>query len=1127
MKQKKVNMKNGKNNGVWIGVEQLQNDPSYQETNKNEFAELPVVGELSKEETMSTEASRRDFLKYLGFGIGAATLAASCEIPVRRAIPYVVKPDEIVPGVATYYASSFVQGGDYCPVLVKTREGRPIKIEGNSLSKVTKGGTSARAQASVLSLYDTNRLDGPYRIADGKIQRSADRNEKGPSWADIDGEIMGKLSANARVRILSHTIMSPTTKQALVDFQAAYPNASVVMYDPVSSSAILEANEESFGQAVIPCYHFDKAELIVSFDADFLGTWVSPIEFAAQYAKNRKIDKVSGARLSRHIQVESHMSLTGSNADNRIMVKPSEQGAAIVALYNALAGKAGQAKVNGPALESGKAQKIQKVADALYSSRGKALVVSGSNNKGEQILINAINDMIGSYGATMDFNEASLQRQGRDQATQALVKDMQSGSVDALFVMDGANPAFDLPNAAAFREASKKVKLKVSFSMVPNETVALCDYITPTHHYLESWGDVEPKRGHYSLVQPTMAPIFRAIGRAGTRQAEESLLRWAKYDLGIATEEAAASNDSTAVAAVPEPKKAYYEKLKSDDGGFYFEYLKQHWQAKMFPQQKSFATFQAFWDSTLHDGVFEAPQATIMQAFSADVSQAAGMVRKPSNAELEISFFETVNMGGGQYSNNPWLLEMPDPVNRCTWGNYLGIPVGWDGGNDFTAFQNLNKDEIKGKADIVEVNVNGTAKACTVVRQFGQMQGTLSLALGYGRTETGMLGRAVGNNVGVDVYPWLSFDANGNVQYYATVESVSEQVGVEDEFACVQYHHSMGLKGLDPESGEEINVDEKTIMAVGSGFQGGLVDRSIIYQGNLKELDQLAHHIEERRSEAQTLNSHTLYPYDDYKENVYEQGHHWAMHIDLNACIGCGACQVACVAENNVPVVGKREVARHHEMTWLRIDRYFYGDYENPNTVYQPMMCQHCDNAPCENVCPVAATNHSSEGLNQMTYNRCIGTRYCANNCPYKVRRFNWYDYTTADLFGANEYDINGEEALPFGADNLTRMVLNPDVTVRSRGVIEKCSFCVQRIQEGKLTAKSEKRRLRDEDVKTACQTACPTGAIVFGDQNNKEGRVAERMENPLNYLVLEEVNTQSAVRYQARVNNKSEELDA
>ncbi len=1119
-------MKN-KNKGVWIGVDQLTNHPSYNEISQQEFVSPSIVGKVIDQDIIeSGNASRRDFLKYLGFGITAATLAASCDIPARRAIPYVVKPDEIVPGVATYYATTFVQGGDYCSILVKTREGRPIKVEGNGLSKVTMGGTSARAQASVLSLYDTSRLDGPYRVAEGKVVLPANRNKLGPSWAEIDGEITGKLNAGSNIRIVANTIMSPTTKKVLDDFKARFPNAQVVMYDPVSSSAILEANQESFGQAVIPGYHFDKARVIVSFDADFLGAWVSPVEFAAQYAKGRRISDVKNPEMSRHIQVESHMSLTGSNADNRILVKPSEQGAAIAALYNELAALAGANRVSGgPQLEGEKAARIKKVAQELYANRGKALVVSGSNNVGEQVLINAINDMLGSYGNTIDFAGASLQRQGMDRDIQNLIREMNAGRVDALLVMDGANPAYDVPNADKFREGCAKVGLKVSFAGIPNETALLCDYIAPTHHYLESWGDAEPKRGHYSLIQPAIAPIFANIGRPGTRQAEESLLRWAGVP-ATADAVAPAPADTAAAAPVVDDKKVYHEKKLAESSLYYYDYLKAHWRERFFPQQNSFATFQAFWDSTLHDGVFEAPQSVIQVAFSGDVSSAAKRVRRPANAELEITFFEAVNMGSGVYANNPWLQEMPDPVNRCSWGNYLAIPVGWEGGNSFTAFKNLNGEEAKGKADQVNVTVKGLEQRCTVVRQFGQMQGTLALALGYGREATGIMGRAIGNKIGSNAYPWLSLDDNGNVQYYAAVENVSDKVGEDDEFPCVQYHHSMGLKGLDPDSGEEINVDEKTIMTLGGGFQGGITGRSIIYQGNLQEIGELAHHIEEKRAEAAKLNANTLYPYEEYKDKFYSQGHHWQMHIDLNACIGCGACQVACVAENNVPVVGKREVSRHHEMAWLRIDRYFYGDFENPNVVYQPMLCQHCDNAPCENVCPVAATNHSSEGLNQMTYNRCIGTRYCANNCPYKVRRFNWLDYTTADLFGANEVGLNGEE-LPYGADNLTRMVLNPDVTVRSRGVIEKCSFCVQRIQEGKLTAKREGRQLLDNDVKTACQTACPTGAITFGDGNNKEGAVASRLSHPLNYLVLEEVNTRSSVNYQARVNNRSEELDA
>jgi len=1085
--------KKNKHKDVWIGVDQLQDAPAYRESSKQEFHQLPVVDQLTDTKQLDTTANRRDFLKYLGFGLGAATIAASCDIPVKKAIPYVVKPDEIVPGVANYYASSFVQGGDYCPVLVKTREGRPIKIEGNSLSPITAGGTSARAQASVLSLYDNNRITGPYRIVDARLQTPRRRSDRSPSWEEIDQEIAGKLSAGARIRIVANTILSPTMKKAIADFSARFANTQLVMYDPVSSSAMLQANEECFGKRVVPDYHFDKAKVIVSFDADFLGTWISPIEYAVDYIKNRKIERVEGATMSRHYQVESHMSLTGSNADNRIMVKPSEQGAAIVALYNAVAAKTGGQRVNGPSISEDKAAKLQRVADELVANRGASLVVSGSNNVGEQVLVNSINAMLGNYGNTIGMAQASMQRQGLDPGIQNLIREMNAGTVDAIFVFDGANPGYDLPNAAEFRSGMEQVGLKVSFTILPNETMALCDYVLPTHHYLESWGDAMPKEGHYSLIQPTIHPLFN------TRQTEETLLRWAGH-----------------------------EGFDADADQPCYEYLKAHWESAIFSQQAQFATFKAFWDSALHDGVFHAAQPAIDEpGFSGDVSAAVRKVRQPSNAELEISFPETVNVGGGQYANNPWLQEMPDPISRCVWGNYLAIPVGWDGGNDFTSFKDLNPEEARGQADQVNVDISGRTETVTCMRQFGQMHGTLALAVGYGRDITGQKGLALGERVGVNVYPWLSIDENGNTQYYAVVGDVSDKVGTDELFACVQYHHGMGLKGVDPDSGETINVDEKVSMAIGEGYQGGIVDRSIIYKANLSEVEELAHHIEERREEAEELNSNTLYPYEEYQEKFYSQGHHWRMHIDLNSCIGCGACQVACVAENNVPVVGKEEVARHHEMTWLRIDRYFYGDYENPNVVYQPMMCQHCDNAPCENVCPVNAVNHSSEGLNQMIYNRCIGTRYCANNCPYKVRRFNWLDYTTADIFPANEYSVNGEE-LPFGADNLTRMVLNPDVTVRSRGVMEKCSFCVQRLQEGKLTAKRENRRLRDEDVKTACQTACPTGAIVFGDDNNQDGPLAMRInEHPLNYQVLEEINTRPAVNYSARINNRNEELEA
>ncbi|MFN7119766.1 MAG: TAT-variant-translocated molybdopterin oxidoreductase, partial [Saprospiraceae bacterium] len=913
-----------KHNEVWIGVEQLTNDPSYQDLAKQEFFELPVVDQLSDAKAMDVETSRRDFLKYLGFGLGAATVAASCEIPVKKAIPYVVKPEEIVPGVATYYASTFVKGGDYCAVLVKTREGRPIKIEGNSLSPVTYGGTSARAQASVLSLYNTSRLGGPRWVQKGKFERKND--DPNASWAQLDREIMGKLTPESRIRIVSNTIMSPMTKRAIEEFRAKFPNTEVVMYDPISSSALLEANEQCFGQAVVPNYRFDQAKVIVSFDADFLGTWVSPIEYANQYISNRRLEDKTKASMSRHIQVENHMTLTGSNADNRILVKPSELGAAIATLYNEVAQLTGGSAVSAPRLDNEKVEKFRKVARELAANRGASLVVSGTNNIGEQVLVNAINNLLGNYGTTISFANVSLQRQGRDRDIQRLVREMNAGQVDVVMFMDEANPAWDLPNSDRFREGLAKVKTKIALQSVPNETTVLCDYVAPTSHFLESWGDVEPKRGQFSLIQPTIRPLFN------TRQVEESLLTWA----------GSANLNTTAEQPM-------------------YEYLRTHWEANMFPRQGKFATFQMFWDNVLHDGVFEIPEEAKSFDFTADINAAAAKVRKPSNTEMEISFFETVQAGAGQYASNPWLMELPDPINRCVWGNYLGIPVGWDGGSQYTTMNNLGSKEAKGVGDIVEIEVKGRKETITTVRQFGQMQNTVSLALGYGRELIGYKAEGDLRKVGINVYPWLSIDDEGQTQYYATSLSISDSIAQDNDFACVQYHHTMGLEALDPKTKKPLNVDEKVVMTLPdpfneNGFQGGLTKRSIIFQGSLNELDELKEYIKERRTEAQELNENTLYPYDTYLNDVYGQGHHWLMHIDLNACIGCGACAVACMAENNVPVVGKKEVGRHHEMTWLRIDRYYYGDFENPNVVYQPMLCQHCDNAPCENVCPVAAT---------------------------------------------------------------------------------------------------------------------------------------------------------------------------
>lgn len=1047
---------------IWIGDKDLNHDQDFIKHAGQEFAPVTVSQMLDEQQNGHYQANRRDFLKFFGFSLGAATIAAACETPVRKAVPYLVKPDTIVPGIATYYASSYVQGGDYCAVLVKTRDGRPVKLEGNDLSAVTKGGTSARAQASVLSLYDVNRLKGPAKVTDGALKEI--------TWADLDKEISGALRADSQVRLVTNTIMSPSLKAAIAQFQAKFPNTRVVTYDAVSSAGLLIANERNFGLKMLPAYHFDKAETIVSIGADFLGTWVSPVEYAADYAKMRKV--ANGAKkMSRHYQVESYMSLSGSNADNRVQIKPSETGAAIATLYNLISDGS---KVTTPALNEHASKALEKIASELKAAGGRSLVVSGSNNLDEQVLINQINVSLGNYGRTITFDHASYQRQGDERDVETLITEMGAGSIQAVIVL-GANPAYELPNATRFAEALTKVPLRISLNSHADETAHLCHWVAPDHHYLESWGDAQPQIGRYSLIQPTISPLFN------TRQAGHSLLVW---------------SDST--------------ELVKDAEQPYLEFVKKVW-TNMFAMQTRISSFQAFWDASLQNGVFETggqpePGYQMVDASGLKVTQ-------PGSGQ-ELTLFESIPMGAGQFANNPWLMEMPDPVNRCSWGNYLGIPVSFDGYKNINGYNNLED------GDLVNVTAAQGSVKVPVVKQFGLAEGTFSLPIGYGRTKAGRCG----NNIGANVQGWISLE-NGLFQYYQTNVEVSAKVGEEKDFSCVQYHHTMGVKATDTKSGEQINADEADLVFFPlfniRGYQGALTDRTIIRGGHLKDLEHFTEELKHEREHHQHLNEQTLYP--DYS-NVYTSGHRWGMHVDLNACIGCGACTVACMAENNVPVVGKHNVARHQEMTWLRIDRYYYGDLDNPRTVYQPMMCQHCQNAPCENVCPVNATNHSSEGLNQMAYNRCIGTRYCANNCPFKVRRLNWADYMTADLFPINEVQLN-EEEIAFYADNLTRMVLNPDVTVRSRGVMEKCSFCVQRLQEGKLTAKLAGRKLEDRDVRTACQTACPTGAITFGDVNNPNSEVSKSLTSPLNYIVLEETNVGSSVNYSAKINNANEEL--
>lgn len=979
----------------WKSLTERNNGQDTSPENKPAKGNLEQILDIfDGDQADSKKSNRRDFLKLCGYSLAISTVVASCENSVQKAIPYLIKPEEVTPGKANYYASTFAKGSEYCSILIKTREGRPIKIEGNDLSGVTYGGTSSRVQASVLGLYDTSRYKNP-KIGDKKS-----------TWEELDKHVIKELEklrdANEPVVLLTPSIYSPSTIEIIANFIAKYSNVKWVQYDSQSASAIIQANESCFGEAGISDYRFDYADMIVSFDADFLGNWLMPVEHIRQYAKKRKL-RDGNTSMSRHIQFESRMSLTGSNADQRIPVKPSEQAGLIAQLYNEILKLKGSTAYQ---VSDGSAD-LKAIAKDLLAKKGKSLVVAGENDLSIQILVNAINFELENYGSTLRVDKKLNTLQAVDSDMDFLLSDLKSGKVKGLITAD-VNPVFEYFKGKEFGEAIQKVGFTLSMDEAPNETSKLMKISAPDNHFLESWNDFEPKTSRYSLMQPGIRPLF------DTRQFQASLLTW----MG-----------------------------ESPD---YLQYLKNYWKTNMYPMQAAYPNFTTFWNNTLQQGIFE---PSVKSAFNKKLNVEGinllieKIVKTPKQTGIELQVYESIAIGDGRMANNPWLQEMPDPISKVCWDNYLTISP-------------KQAEEMSlSIGDVVELN---TGHQLPIYILPGQAYNTVAVASGYGRIVSGV----VGKNVGVNVSSLKELDKKG-VELKKTEETY--------ELAMTQTHHSMEGRAIV----REANLDE--------------------YKDNPAAGNE-AHHKFENAS-------------------IYEKpkfpNHHWGLVVDLNSCVGCGACSVACQAENNVPVVGKKEVIRAHEMSWIRIDRYFSGDDFNPDVSYQPVMCQHCDNAPCENVCPVAATNHSSEGLNQMAYNRCIGTRYCGNNCPYKVRRFNWFDYTKADSIPNNLHDV-AEMTI-----DLKRMVLNPDVTVRAKGVIEKCSLCVQRIQEGKLNAKIDGRKVNDGEIKTACEQACPSGAIIFGDLNDKESRLVKETSSKRNYHLLEEIHTLPSVSYLTKIRNK------
>lgn len=1048
----------------WRGAEELEKDADFVKGAQKEFSEeLPIDKFLGNKELDSTNTSRRDFLKFMGFGITAATLAA-CETPVIKSLPYVVKPNEVMPGIANFYASTYFDGFDYASIMVKTREGRPIHIEGNKASKTTRGGVSARVNSSVLSLYNKRRDMQP--MMNGQVSDFSSLD------ADVKERLESVKATGGIVRVLSSTMISPSSLSLINDLNqwlGASSSAAVegqetmsssgaslkhVMYDAVSLSAITDSHKNTHGVAAIPSYHFSKAKSIVSIDADFLVNWINPIGYASQYAEGRNPER----GMSKHFQFETVMSTTGANADVRGAVRPSDIGAVTLAIANAVAMKVGGTKQGNATIsddDNNLASKITEAADSLFENRGKSLVVCGVNDPAIQAVVNGINEMLGNYGSTLDLTSPVKLRKGNDKEVSELISEMNSGSVDLLIIMD-ADPLFTMPSSTGFAEAFAKTKAQVVFCEKPTKTTDSSSHVYPVAHFLESWNDANPAGNEVTFTQPTISPIY------AKKQWQDAMLGW----MG--------SNSS------------------------YYDYLKLRWNSEVTPQDDPSVIFASKWNKYVHDGVgMTTSEEEVNVVFNSSAIASAVSSISSGSTDMEVIFYVKTGIGTGLNADNPWLQELPDPVTKVVWDNYVTMNP-----SDMKS-EAWNLNTMMGeqqKANTVRVTVSGQSVELPVVAMPGQKKGTIGIALGYGNTEVDEDGTI--RLIGANVFPMLQV-VDGYIRNSAV--AVVERLERRYNVASTQTHHTM--------MGRKI-LNETTLSS---------------FTSNDKE---------HWNPEIKVSNSYgvevAIDKLDLWSEHDLDLGHRWGLSIDLNSCIGCGSCVTACHSENNVPVVGKDEVNRTRTMSWMRIDRYYSSDADPalhqdiniakdyqamevpsdyPEVGFMPVMCQHCNHAPCETVCPVAATTHSDEGFNQMTYNRCIGTRYCANNCPYKVRKFNWFNYVADHKFTG----VNPSQ------DSLARMVLNPDVVVRSRGVMEKCSLCVQRVQAGKLQAKKDGTPVKDGAIQTACASSCPTNAIAFGDINDSASRIRSEAKSDRAYHLLEEVGVKPNVWYQTKVRNIEE----
>jgi len=1048
---------------------------------------------------------RRRFLEAAGFSLSLATAAGCGRAPVVHALPFFKHPPGAVPDQLRYYGSTCAGCAAGCGLLAGTRDGRPLKMEGMPEHPLSQGGLCAVGQAQPLELYDSKRLHGPLKR--GPLKRGPLKEDKQVPWTEIDLDIANQLGeikeAGGAVRLVTNTVTSPTLRGAIADFLGQFKDARHITLDAVSSSAILDAHEKTHGSRLLPHYRIDRAKVIVSFGADFLGTWISPVEFTASWCKNRPPTETDPS-MSYHVQLESRLSLTGSNADRRLVIAPSEQQRVLRLLADRLAQHAGQPESSSPptgspaTAASVAGADLAEIAQRLWAARGQALVLCDSQDVNTQITVNRINHLLASYGKTLDIEHPSLQRQGNDREVAELVEELKHGQVAALLVA-GTDLTYNLPGRQALADAIDKVRLVVSFAPRIDDFAAHAHYVCPDHHALESWGDAEPIHGLVSIVQPTIRPIYN------TRSVLESLSNW------------------SAPAAAQKHSVTQYDLVRD------------YWRKQIMAQQEQ-TDFSQFWDRAVHDGFVRLQRKPVTsQPFQDSRPPDSKRTAEPTpQTGLTLVLYQKIGMPDSQHAQNPWLLELPDPITKVTWDNYVSVS------------QALAQEQSLEDGDVVRIQIGGekgnpeqASLELPVFIQPGQHTRTVAIALAYGCPGTDRFAKVgpqwlesrltvePGQTVGKNGAPLISITKD--TLRYVRQSVTLEKTGRKQTLASTQEHHSIDVPAAVAPHGAERRgmIQETTLAAYALDPYAGSPEAHHPATSQPGQNPAAEPQPVRQQDSPQILpgkpsqdlpREAQLWPEDHPME-----GHWWGMMIDLNACTGCSACVIACQSENNVPVVGKDEVRRQREMHWLRLDRYYSTPPESaskePNAVendagrggtdqngtdmevyHQPMMCHHCDNAPCETVCPVLATVHGDEGLNEQAYNRCVGTRYCANNCPYKVRRFNWFKYT---------HD-----------DTLQNLVLNPEVTVRSRGVMEKCSMCVQRIEAGKIAARRRGKPLTDGQIQTACQQSCPTRAIVFGDMNDPDSQVSTAIRNPRRYRVLEELNIRPSVGYLRMVKN-------